>query len=144
MIRARSKLDTEKYIFSNLKWTEDSYKTNISEILKKLAFLLESAEELKEHFNIYNGVCQIKVRDDEFNFWVKIHEGELKYQLGIYKNPLIELSLTKSTMLQIAKKKLTGIEAYMKGLVLMRGNLLHLYSIKNCVQLVCEYTENCR
>ena len=95
----------------------------------------EILEELQEFENCY----QFYLTDINFNFWIKISKGSITYHNGINRNPITTFELTKDLIIKLLKQEILYSEAYMKGLLKIRGSLSHAIKIRNFSKIIFKY-----
>ena len=101
--------------------------------------LIQTTDELLEEIIDFDAIYQFHIIDLSFNFWIGVSKGNITYKKGINKNTSNRIFFTKDLILKIFKGEISGTEAYMKGLMQVKGNLSHAFKVKNFLRLLVDY-----
>lgn len=148
-------LDTKKEfltIIDKLENEDNRDIINISNIFKFGINLIKNSRELREEILDFSNIYQFHIEDVEYDFWLKIDEESMLFKKGTNDKSNVEIFLKMDTFKQIIMKNLLMTknnknndyefivsDAYMKGLIKIRGNLTQAIKFKNLILLICKY-----
>ncbi|MFO8017591.1 MAG: SCP2 sterol-binding domain-containing protein [Promethearchaeia archaeon] len=121
---------------SILKSLEDP-KRSISRLFEKLIKhiinYLNILEEIKEEISELNEIYQIEILDQEINFWIELKNQHISYGHGKHPNPDLSVSIDEETIRKIYDSTITISEAYMKGVIKLKGDLSYAIRARNLI-----------
>ena len=137
-------LDSKKYelVIHQLDNKDEEFIAVLDKIIKMGVGLVQNTEELREEILDYDYICQILVKDINFNFWLKISHGNITYKRGINSNATFKVTYTKNILIKILKREIYGSEAYMKGLIKVDGNLTQGLRYTKLFRMLLKYLNN--
>jgi hypothetical protein len=97
---------------------------------------------LREEIMDYDYIYQILVSDINFNFWLNVSKGSIKYKRGINPNATFRASYTKDIIIKVLKREIYGSEAYMKGIIKVDGDLTQGLRYIKVFRLLLKYINN--
>ncbi|MFX0153137.1 MAG: SCP2 sterol-binding domain-containing protein [Candidatus Hodarchaeota archaeon] len=102
----------------------------------------KTTEELREEVLDYNDVYQIMITDINFNFWLKLSNGSIIYKKGINRSALVRIKYTKDILVKILKREMDGLDAFMKGIIKVDGDLSQGLRFTKLFRLFIKYLNN--
>jgi putative sterol carrier protein len=110
-------------ILENLEQNGAKFEYMLDKIIKGVVKIMNDTEELKEELVGYDDIYQTYIVDADFNYWLEVSEGKLRYEKGVNLNALFKINFTKDLIIKILKKEISGTEAFMKGKIKVEGSL---------------------
>ena len=110
-------------IFENLESKGAKFEYVLDKIIKRVVKIMNNTEELKEELIGYDDIYQTYVIDADFNYWLEVSEGRLRYEKGVHPQALFTITITKDLIIKILRKEMIGTEAFMKGKIKVEGSL---------------------
>ncbi len=117
---------------------EDS-KELISKYFQRIAALVSVIKEMQDHLKDYKDIYQLTIDDIDLNCWFEIKNGTIRYEEGVNEKYHLKFLLSKDVLLQIVKLENTPFDAYMKGLIKIRGNISYTIRFRNFINDILEY-----
>ncbi|MFW9998526.1 MAG: SCP2 sterol-binding domain-containing protein [Candidatus Hermodarchaeota archaeon] len=102
----------------------------------------KTTEELREEVLDYNDVYQIMITDINFNFWLKLSNDSIIYKKGINRSALVRIKYTKDILVKILKREMDGLDAFMKGIIKVDGDLSQGLRFTKLFRLFIKYLNN--
>ena len=110
-------------ILENLEQNGAKFEYTLDKIIKGVVKIMNNTEELKEELVGYDDIYQTYIVDVDFNYWLEVSEGRLRYEKGVNLNALFKINFTKDLIIKILKEEISGTEAFMKGKINVEGSL---------------------
>jgi len=110
-------------ILENLEQNDAKFEKILDKIIKGVVRIMNGTEELKEELVGYDDIYQTYIVDADFNYWLEVSEGKLRYEKGVNSQALFAINLTKDLIIKILKEEISGTEAFMKGKIKVEGSL---------------------
>jgi putative sterol carrier protein len=101
--------------------------------------LVNTTEELQEELIGKDFIIQMHLTDIEFDFYLRIHKGKVKYHKDFIKEATLKVELTKNQMIQMIKGELKAIDGFMKGTLKAYGSLGHGLLFIKIFRLIIRY-----
>lgn len=95
----------------------------VKQFIKLGIRLSKNAPELNEILDEMDGVYQTHITDVNYHFYFKIKDREAEFHEGIHDSPDFSVWVTKELTVKMLSRELTGVDAYMKGIIKARGSL---------------------
>ncbi|MFW9900454.1 MAG: SCP2 sterol-binding domain-containing protein [Candidatus Thorarchaeota archaeon] len=114
----------------------------LEKIIKFAVNKFKNTEELREEIVDFDDIYQIIVTDVNFNFWLKVANGLIIYKNGINRSASVKIMYTKDTFVRILKREISGIDAFMKGVIKVDGELSQGLRFTKLFQLFMKYLNN--
>jgi hypothetical protein len=127
LIEEISTKDEKKFISITLK------------LMKALVHFFNKYPALQEEFLDYDEIYQISLKDINVHFWLQVSQGILSYQLGKNEKRSIVLKVSKDIFIKIVQGKLPGFDAYMKGYIVIEGQLRYALRFRNVINSLMRY-----
>ncbi len=110
-------------ILSELGNDKKKFKIVLDKFIKYSIDTINNNEELREELDDIDNTYQTYIDDMNIQFWIKVKNGKIEFEYGVYKNPSVEVWLTKGQIINIIKGDISGSDAYIKGKIKARGSL---------------------
>jgi len=114
----------------------------LEKIIKFAVNKFKNTEELREEIVDFDDIYQIIVTDVNFNFSLKVANGSIIYKNGINRSASVKIMYTKDTFVRILKREVSGIDAFMKGVIKVDGELSQGLRFTKLFQLFMKYLNN--
>ena len=85
--------------------------------------VIKNTQDIREEIVDYDDVYQILITDLNFNFWIRISNGNILYKKGINREASFRVKYKKDIFIRILKREISGTDAFMKGKIKVDGNL---------------------
>ena len=110
-------------ILKNLEQNSAKFGFVLDKIIKGVVKIMNSTEELKEELMGYDDIYQTYIIDADFNYWLEVSDGRLRYEKGVNPQALFKINLTKDLIIKILREEIIGFDAFMKGKINVEGSL---------------------
>jgi len=130
-------------MLNSLESTDNNFKSMLDEIIKLGITIANNSKEIHEDLKLYEDtIYHAYIYDIDYNIWIKMVEGFLTYSNSYYEANseeinVIHLILTKKILRKIITRKIQVADAYMRGLIKIRGSdeyMSGLIKIKNILK----------
>jgi len=130
-------------MLNSLESTDNNFKSMLDEIIKLGITIANNSKEIHEDLKLYEDtIYHVYIYDIDYNIWIKMVEGFLTYSNSYYEANseeinVIHLILTKKILRKIITRKIQVADAYMRGLIKIRGSdeyMSGLIKIKNILK----------
>ena len=130
-------------MLNSLESTENNFKSTLDELIKLGITIANNSREVHEDLKLYEDtIYHVYIYDIDYNIWIKKVEGFLTYNNSYYEANseeinVIHLILTKKNLRKIITRKIQVADAYMRGLIKIRGSdeyMGGLIKIKNILK----------
>jgi hypothetical protein len=128
-------------MLNSLESSESTFKSTIDKFIRLGIKIANETEEFQEELRLYEDkIYHIYINDMDYNIWLKKIGGYFSYNNSIYEENSEELSvihffLTKTTMKKVITQKLQAEDAFMRGLIKIRGKLADAILARNLLSL---------
>ena len=102
----------------------------------------KTTEELRQEIVDFNDIYQIMITDINFNFWLKVSYSSIIYKKGINRSTSVKIRYTKDILVRILKREMSGIDAFMKGIIKVDGDLSQGLRFTKLFRLFIKYLNN--
>ena len=110
-------------ILKDLESNSAKFNYVLDKIIKGVVKIMNSTKELKEELMGFDDIYQTYIIDAEFNYWLEVLDGKLRYEKGVHPQASITINLTKDLIIKILREEISGTEAFMKGKIKVEGSL---------------------
>jgi alkyl sulfatase BDS1-like metallo-beta-lactamase superfamily hydrolase len=110
-------------ILENLERNGAKFEYILDKIIKGVVKIMNDTEELTEELLGYDDIYQTYVVDSDFNYWLEVSNGRLRYEKGVNSQALFAINFTKELIIKILREEISGTEAFMKGKIKVEGSL---------------------
>ena len=130
-------------MLNSLESTENEFKSTLDELIKLGITIANNSKEIHEDLKLYeDSIYHVYIYDIDYNIWIKKVEGFLTYNNSYYEANseeinVIHIILTKKNLRKIITRKIQVADAYMRGLIKIRGSdeyMSGLIKIKNILK----------
>jgi hypothetical protein len=134
-------------MLNSLESSESTFKPTIDKFIRLGIKIANETEEFQEELQLYEDkIYHIYINDMDYNIWLKKIGGYFSYNNSIYEENSDELSvihffLTKTIMKKIITQKLQAEDAFMRGLIKIRGKLADAILARNLLSLFFTYMD---
>ena len=134
-------------MLNSLESSESTFKSTIDKFIRLGIKIANETEEFQEELRLYEDkIYHIYINDMDYNIWLKKIGGYFSYNNSIYEENSEELSvihffLTKTTMKKVITQKLQAEDAFMRGLIKIRGKLADAILARNLLSLFFTYMD---
>ena len=128
-------------MLNSLESSESTFKSTIDKFIRLGIKIANETEEFQEELRLYEDkIYHIYINDMDYNIWLKKIGGYFSYNNSIYEENSEELSvihffLTKTIMKKVITQKLQAEDAFMRGLIKIRGKLADAILARNLLSL---------
>ncbi len=110
-------------ILENLESNGAKFNYILDKIIKGVVKIMNDTEELKEELMGYDDIYQTYIIDADFNYWLEVSDGTLRYEKGVNPQALFRITITKDLIIKILREEISGFDAFMKGKINIEGSL---------------------
>ena len=110
-------------ILRNLDKESPKFEYVLDKIIKAVVKIMNNTEELKEELVGFDDIYQTYVLDADFNYWLEVSDGRVRYEKGVNPQALFTIEFTKDLIIKILREEISGTEAFMKGKIKVEGSL---------------------
>ncbi len=134
-------------MLNSLESSESTFKSTIDKFIRLGIKIANETEEFQEELRLYEDkIYHIYINDMDYNIWLKKIGGYFSYNNSIYEENSEELSvihffLTKTTVKKVITQKLQAEDAFMRGLIKIRGKLADAILARNLLSLFFTYMD---
>jgi hypothetical protein len=130
-------------MLDSLESTENKFKSTLDELIKLGITIANNSKDIHEDLKLYEDtIYHVYIYDIDYNIWIKKVEGFLTYNNSYYEANseeinIIHIILTKKSLRKIITRKIQVADAYMKGLIKIRGSdeyMSGIIKIKNILK----------
>lgn len=130
-------------MLNSLESTENKFKSTLDELIKLGITIANNSKEVHEDLKLYEDtIYHMYIYDIDYNIWIKKVEGFLTYNNYYYEANseeinVIHIILTKKNLRKIITRKIQVADAYMRGLIKIRGSdeyMSGIIKIKNILK----------
>ena len=134
-------------MLNSLESSESTFKSTIDKFIRLGIKIANETEEFQEELQLYEDkIYHIYINDMDYNIWLKKIGGSFSYNNSIYEENSEELSvihffLTKTIVKKVITQKLQAEDAFMRGLIKIRGKLADAILARNLLSLFFTYMD---
>ncbi len=114
----------------------------LDKFIKLAVNKFRTTEELREEIEDYEDIYQILITDINFKFWLKVSNGSIIYKKGLNRYASFRVKYTKNILIKILKREMHGIDAFMKGIINVDGDLSQGLRFIKLFRMLVEYLNN--
>ena len=93
----------------------------------------ELLEECHKLFINHDTIFQFTLNDGDFDFFLKIIDGTITYDEGMYQGediPMVIIEFPKEIMIQVLRQEVRAESLYSKGIIKVRGSISKLMRLR--------------
>ena len=134
-------------MLSSLESSESTIKSAIDKFIRLGIKIANETKEFQEELQLYEDkIYHIYINDMDYNIWLKKIGGFFTYNNSFYEENSEELSvihffLTKSVMKKVITRQMEVADAFMRGLIKIRGKLTDAIHARNLLSLFFTYMD---
>ena len=134
-------------VLNSLDSSTSSFKSTIDKFIKLGIKIANEIDEFREELEIYEDkLFHIYIKDLDYNIWLKKIGSQFSYNNSYYEEnqeslQIIHFFLTKATMKKVITRKIQAPDAFMRGLIKIKGNLADAMIAKNLLSLLFTYMD---
>ena len=134
-------------MLNSLDSSKSALKSTIDKFIRLGIKIVNETEEFQDEVALYDDkIFHIYIRDIDYNIWLKKIGGLVAYNNSYYEENSEELDvihffLTKTTMKNVITQKIQADDAFMRGLIKIRGHLSDAMCAKNLLSLFFRYMD---
>ena len=128
-------------MLNSLESSERSFKSTIDKFIRLGISIANETEEFQEEIELYDDkMYHIYIKDVDYNIWLKKIGGTFTYSNSYYEENSEELSVihfffTKTIMKKVITRKIQAADAFMRGLIKVRGEISDAIHANNLLSL---------
>jgi len=134
-------------MLNSLESSESTFKSTIDKFIRLGIKITNETEEFQEELQLYEDkIYHIYINDMDYNIWLKKIGGSFTYNNSFYEENSEELSvihffLTKTVMKNVITRKMQAADAFMRGLIKIRGKVADAIQARNFLSLFFTYMD---
>ena len=134
-------------MLNSLESSESTFKSTIDKFIKLGIKIVNETKEFQEELQLHEDkIYHIYINDMDYNIWLKKISGSFSYNNSIYEENSEELSvihffLTKKVVKEVITQKMQAEDAFMRGLIKIRGKLADAILARNLISLFFTYMD---
>ena len=134
-------------MLNSLESSENTFKSAIDKFIRLGIKITSETEEFQEELQLYEDkIYHIYINDIDYNIWLKKIGGFFTYNNSFYEENPEELSvihffLTKTVMKKVITRQIQVADAFMRGLIKIRGKLADAIHARNLLSLFFTYMD---
>jgi hypothetical protein len=128
-------------VLNSLDSSPRTFKSTLDKFIKLGIKIANETEEFREELELCEDkMYHIYIKDLDYNIWFKKIDGTFTYNNSYYEEnseglSVIHFFLTKATMKSVITRKIQASDAFMRGLIKIKGNLSDAMTAKNLLSL---------
>jgi len=134
-------------MLSSLESSESTFKSAIDKFIRLGIKIANETKEFQEELQLYEDkIFHIYINEIDYNIWLKKIGGFFTYNNSFYEDNSEELSvihffLTKTVMKKVITRQMQVADAFMRGLIKIRGKLADAIHARNLLSLFFTYMD---
>ena len=134
-------------MLSSLESSESTFKSAIDKFIRLGIKIANETKEFQEELQLYEDkIFHIYINEIDYNIWLKKIGGFFTYNNSFYEDNSEELSvihffLTKTVMKKVITRQMQVADAFMRGLIKIRGKLADAVHARNLLSLFFTYMD---
>ncbi|MFX1377266.1 MAG: SCP2 sterol-binding domain-containing protein [Promethearchaeota archaeon] len=137
-------LDSKSFrsVIHDLERNNEDFITALDRFIMLGVSIINNIDELREEIIDYNCIYQILITDINFDFWLKVSNGIITYKKGINTEATFRVKYKKDILIRILKREMHGTDAFMKGKILVDGDLTQGLRFIKLFRLLIKFINN--
>jgi len=133
--------NTISVIMNSLESPRTSFKVTIDKFIKEAIKIANESKDFKDELELYDDIIyHIYIYDIDYNIWIKKKGTSLSFNNSFYEEKsenikILHCFLTRNSMRKILIRKMPVSDAFMRGLIEIKGNLSDAIHAKNLWKL---------
>lgn len=134
-------------ILNSLDSSKSKFKSTIDKFIRLSIKIANETEEFQEELKLFDDkIYHIYISDSDYNIWLKKIGGSIEYNNSYYEEnseglSVIHFFLSKTTMKKAITRKIQAADAFMRGLIKIRGDVSDAICAKNLLSLFFRYMD---
>jgi len=134
-------------MLNSLESSESTFKSTIDKFIRLGIKIANETEEFQEELQLYEDmIYHIYINDMDYNIWLKKIGGSFTYSNSIYEEnsqglSVIHFFLTKTVVKKVITRKMQAADAFMRGLIKIRGKVADAIHARNLFSLFFTYMD---
>lgn len=134
-------------MLNSLDSSKNAFKSTLDKFIRLSIKIANETEEFQEELKLFDDkIYHIYVSDSDYNIWLKKIGRSVVYNNSYYEEnseglSVIHFFLTKTTMKKVITRKIQAADAFMRGLIKIRGTLSDAMCAKNFLSLFFRYMD---
>ena len=134
-------------MLSSLESSESTFKSAIDKFIRLGIKIANETKEFQEELQLYEDkIFHIYINEIDYNIWLKKIGGFFTHNNSFYEDNSEELSvihffLTKTVMKKVITRQMQVADAFMRGLIKIRGKLADAIHARNLLSLFFTYMD---
>ncbi|MFX0049427.1 MAG: hypothetical protein ACFE8G_14900 [Candidatus Hermodarchaeota archaeon] len=134
-------------ILNSLESSESTFKSTIDKFIRLGIKIANETEEFSEELKLYDDIMyHIYINDIDYNIWLTKTGGSFTYHNSYYEENseglrVIHFFLTKTIMRKVITRKLKAPDAFMRGLIKIKGEVSDAMLARNLLSLLFTYMD---
>jgi len=128
-------------ILNSLESPRTSFKATIDRFIKEAIKIANESKDFKDELELYDDIIyHIYIYDIDYNIWIKKKGTSLSFNNSFYEEnseniKILHCFLTRNSMRKILIRKMPVSDAFMRGLIEIKGYLSDAIHAKNLWKL---------
>ena len=133
--------NTITVILNSLESPRTSFKATIDKFIKEAIKIANESKDFKDELELYDDIIyHVYIYDIDYNIWIKKKGTSLSFNNSFYEEnseniKILHCFLTRNSMRKILIRKMPVSDAFMRGLIEIKGNLSDAIHAKNLWKL---------
>ena len=134
-------------VLNSLESSERTFKSTIDKFIRLGIKIANETEEFQEELELYDDkMYHIYINDLDYNIWLKKIGSSVTYSNSYYEENseglgVIHFFCTKSIMKEVITRKIKAADAFMRGLMKIRGQISDAIQAKNLLSMFFTFME---
>ncbi|MHA1150123.1 MAG: SCP2 sterol-binding domain-containing protein [Promethearchaeota archaeon] len=134
-------LDSDKIfaLLGTLGKDKGQFKKLLEKYIRSMINLVSTVEELREEIMDFDFTYQMCIEDVGVLYWLRINKGVIDFGFGNAEEAKLIIKTTRDMFVKMATREISGIDAYMKGIIKAEGSLTHALRFIKFLRLLYRY-----
>ena len=134
-------------MLNSLDSSKNAFKSTIDKFIRLSIKIANETEEFQEELELFDDkIYHVYINDSDYNIWLKKIGGSVAYNNSYYEEnseglSVVHFFLTKTTMKNVITRKIQAADAFMRGLIKIRGDISDAICAKNLLSLFFRYMD---
>ena len=134
-------------MLNSLDSSKNAFKSTLDKFIRLSIKIANETEEFQEELKLFDDkIYHIYISDSDYNIWLKKIGRSVVYNNSYYEEnseglSVIHFFLTKTTMKKVITRKIQAADAFMRGLIKIRGDVSDAMCAKNLLSLFFRYMD---
>jgi len=110
-------------VLTGVKTSDEDFVALLDKILKICVIMSKKIDEIREELGELEGIIQIIIEGLDYKFWFKKNNHVIRHEQGINEHANLKIWISKNLLIKLLKQEITTSDAYMKGIITLKGSL---------------------